>query len=180
MVPEKIDYTNLGVYEQIGSLLTSIVATANVYIPNVKKEPVSLFGNISNKVLHFISHVKTQTKVTQLSSLKSMFIPLMHHNLILREDVFPIMDNMVDLLVNIGEGETEGIMDLIKGLIGLISKISTRFHGKKEYLLGKLIEAFTAAGKMEEEGANEHSQFEKVKGTKGKIIMNWIASTVES
>ena len=109
-----------------------------------------------------------------------MFVPLMNQNLVIREDILPILDELVETLVNIGDGETEGIDDMITTLIGLISRITSRFYGKREYLLNKLISTFTNTSQMEEEGANEHSQFDKLKGTKGKIIMSWIATSVES
>lgn len=180
LVPENIAYSNLTVYEKTGSLLTSIVSTSNIYIRNEQKSSTSLFPSITAKVIHFLDHVKSQTKVTQLSSIKSMFIPLMSQNLVIHEDTLPILDHIVDTMINIGEGEIEGIDDMINGMVSLISKITSRFHGKKEYLLNKLIETFTATGQMEEENAGEHAKFAKLKGTKSKIIMNWIATIVDS
>jgi hypothetical protein len=64
LIPENIEYSNLTVYEKVGSFLTSVIATGNFYVPNAKREPISLFPSITDKVIHFMNHLKTQNKVT--------------------------------------------------------------------------------------------------------------------
>ena len=109
-----------------------------------------------------------------------MMIPLMSQNLVIQDNIIPVIDKIVDTIINIGEGDIEGIDDMINGMVSLISRIVSRFHGEKEIILSKLIESFTASGQMEEEGVSDHAKFTKVKGTKGKIIMSWICQIIGS
>ena len=180
LVPENIVYSNLTVYENMAYFLSSVVVYSGIYIKNDKNARSSLFPDISKRVVHFLKHVKTQNKVTQISSLRSMFIPLMSQNLVIDEELYDVVEELLDSVINIGEGDAEGIEDMISGLVGIIQRFSSKFYGKKEYLISRLINAFTVTGQMEEENSGEHANYKKVKGNRGKIIMQWLAATIGS
>ena len=49
-----------------------------------------------------------------------MFIPLMSQNLVIDEELYDVVEELLDSVINIGEGDAEGIEDMISGLVGII------------------------------------------------------------
>lgn len=64
LVPEKIDYSNLTVYENTAGLLTSLLTSSGIYIKNTSGSSVSLIEGVPQKAAKFLEHLQTQNKVT--------------------------------------------------------------------------------------------------------------------
>lgn len=139
-----------------------------------------MIDGVPEKVVRFLEHLQKQNKVTQLSSLKSMFIPLMGQNLVINEDNSQIVNTLVKTVVNIGEGENEGMEEMIQGITSAFARIIPSIFCDYSFLLSKLISQFTVEGAIQDEtiGCDEHAIYEPLKGTRASLIMTWIATAI--
>ena len=111
-----------------------------------------------------------------------MFIPLMGQNLVINQDNSQILDTLVKTIVNIGEGENEGMEEMIQGITSAFARIIPSIFCDYSFLLSKLISQFTVEGAIQDEtiGCDEHAIYEPLKGTRASLIMTWIATTIQS
>lgn len=168
IVPEKIEYSNLTVYENVAGLLTALLASSNVYVNSEAKSAISLVDGITQKTVKFLEHIQTQSKVTQLSALKSIFMPLMGQSLVITEEKAPVIDSLLKTLLNISDGQNEGMEEMVQGITGLFARIIPSIVANKSYLISKFESQFTSSTAIENEASasEEHSAYEPVKGTK--------------
>ena len=104
----------------------------------------------------------------------------MGQNLIISDSNELILDALVKAVVNIGEGENEGMEEMIQSLTSTFSRIIPSIVCNKSHLLCKLIKQFTMESSIEDESeaCDEHAIYEPLKGTRASLIMIWIATSV--
>jgi hypothetical protein len=109
-------------------------------------------------------------------------MPLMGQSLVITEENAPVVDSLIKTLLNISEGQNEGMEEMIQGIAGLFARIIPSIVAEKSYLISKLESQFTSRTAIQNESplSEEHSAYEPVKGTKFVLILNWIAMTIQS